>query len=63
MLTASFLAVVEGALDRWRRYRARVRTRRAVSGLSHHMLKDIGWPDALPDRQRRRTPPGGECAS
>ena len=60
--TPAFLVLFEDVFARWRAYRAEIRTRRAISGLSPHMRKDIGWPDALPDRHRRRTPPG-ECLS
>ena len=57
----AFITLVEGASSRWRGYRSKARTRRAIDGLSHHLRKDIGWPDPLPERPRRRPP--GECAS
>ena len=51
--TSAMLTFVEDGLARWRRHRAEARTRRALAGLSHHMRKDIGWPDPVPDRRRR----------
>jgi len=51
----AFLVFMDSALARWRRHRREVRTRRAIAELPHHMRKDIGWPDALPDRPARQT--------
>lgn len=56
--TQAVLGFVDEMFVRWRRYRAEVRTRRAIGGLSHHMRKDIGWPDPLPDRHGRRSSSG-----
>lgn len=56
--TTSILGFADSMLARWRRHRADMRTRRAIDSLSHHMRKDIGWPDPLPDRVQRRWPAG-----
>ncbi|MEO3389126.1 hypothetical protein [Mesorhizobium sp. CAU 1741] len=50
----AFLGFVEDVVARWRSHRESVRTRNIVAGLSPQMRKDIGWPDSLPDRARRR---------
>lgn len=47
-------ALIDNAVIRWRRYRADMRTRRAIEGLPRSVRKDIGWPDTLPDRHARR---------
>ena len=57
--TPAIFGFVDSALARWRRYRSDLRNRRAIDGLSHHLRKDIGWPDPLPDRNHRRSPAGG----
>lgn len=57
----AFTLAVGAAINRWRAWRAEVHTRRAIAALPHHLRKDIGWPDPLPDH-RRRVPPG-ECLS
>jgi hypothetical protein len=51
--TPLLLALVEDAVTQFRSFNERRRTRRAIDGLSAHLRKDIGWPDGLPDRQRR----------
>ncbi len=54
--TPILLALVEDAVTQFRSFNERRRTRRAIDGLSPHLRKDLGWPDALPDRQRRVLP-------
>ena len=50
----AIFALVDNAVTRWRKYRADMRTRRAIEGLPRRLRKDIGWPDTLPDRHARR---------
>ncbi len=51
--TPILLALVEDAVTQFRSFNERRGTRRAIDGLSPHLRKDIGWPDGLPDRERR----------
>ena len=52
--TPGLFVVVEDVFARWRAYRETVRTRRIVSNLPRHIRKDIGWPEAAPDRHDPR---------
>lgn len=51
--SSAFMLLVESALDGLRRRAAR----RQIEGLPHRLRKDIGWPDAMPCRHVRRSPP------
>jgi hypothetical protein len=44
------LNIFGDAIVRWRNHRAEVKTRRVIEGLPRQIRKDIGWPEALPDR-------------
>lgn len=46
-------AFVEDTIGRWRAYRQNMKARRLIDNLPPQLRKDIGWPDALPDRARR----------
>lgn len=52
--TPAFIAAIEDVVARWRSHRRLSRTRRIVSDLPRHIRKDIGWPEAVPDRRDPR---------